>query len=47
MDLEKYTKGHFPKVKTMLDPFLTAPILVKHCTVDETITKRLVTAAVA
>jgi heme-degrading monooxygenase HmoA len=42
-DMEKYTKEHFPKV----EPFLTAPIIVKHCTVDETIPKRFVAAVAA
>jgi quinol monooxygenase YgiN len=47
MDLERYTKEHFPKVKAMVEPFLTAPIVVKHCTVDETIPRKFVAAAVA
>jgi quinol monooxygenase YgiN len=27
-DMEKYTKEHFPKVKAIVEPFLTAPIIV-------------------
>ena len=46
-DLERYTKEHFPKVKAMVEPYLTAPIIVKHCTVDETIPKKFAAAAVA
>ena len=46
-DMEKYTKDHFPKVKAMVEPFLTAPIIVKHCTVDETIPMKFATAVAA
>jgi hypothetical protein len=46
-DMEKYTKERFPKVKAMVEPFLTAPIIVKHCTVDETIPKKFIAAAMA
>src|SRR5579862_7973811 len=42
MDMEKYAKEHFPKVKPILEPFLTAPVVVKHCKVDETIPKKLI-----
>jgi hypothetical protein len=31
----------------MVEPYLTAPIIVKHCTVDETIPRKFVAAAVA
>ncbi len=44
-DMEKYTKDHFPKVKAMVEPFLTAPIIVKPCVVDETITKKFIAVA--
>src|SRR6185437_1433532 len=44
-DMEKYTKEHFPKVRAMVEPFLTAPLIVKHCTVDEAMFKKF--AAVA
>jgi hypothetical protein len=43
--MEKYTKENFPKVKAILEPFLTAPLIVKHCTIDETITKKFIVAA--
>ena len=46
-EMERYTKEHFPKVKAIVEPFLTAPIIVKHCTVDETIPKRFVAAVAA
>lgn len=44
-DAEKYDRENFPKVKEILEPFLTAPVVVKRCNVDETITKKLVAAA--
>ena len=44
-DAEKYETENFPKIKAMVEPFLTEPIVVKRCTVDETITKKLVAAA--
>ncbi len=45
-DMEKYTKENFPKVKAILEPFLTAPLVVKPCTMDETITtKKFIEAA--
>ena len=46
-DMEKYAKEHFPKVKMIVEPFLTAPTVVKHCKVDETIPKKFVTAVAA
>lgn len=46
-EMERYTKEHFPKVKTILEPFLTAPLVVKQCTVDETIPKKFVSAIAA
>ena len=46
-DMDKYTKEHFPKVKAMVEPFVSAPIVVKHCTVDETIPKKFLAAAMA
>lgn len=41
-DAEKYHKECFPKIYDMLEPFLVAPISVKHGTIDETITKKLI-----
>lgn len=40
-DAEKYHKQYFPKIYDMLEPFLVAPISVKHGTIDESITKKL------
>jgi hypothetical protein len=46
-DAETFHRDHFPKVKPMYEQFLTAPVIVKLCHVDETITKKLVTAVAA
>ena len=46
-DAEKYHKECFPKIYDMLEPFLVAPISVKHGSIDETITKKLVTTVAA
>ena len=46
-DAEKYHKECFPKVYDMLESFLAAPISVKHGTIDETISKKLVTTVAA
>ncbi len=43
-DAEMYETENFPKIKAMVEPFLAAPITVKHCKVDETVTKKLVAA---
>jgi len=40
LDAEKYEKENFPKVKTILEPFLTMPVVVRLCKVDETVTKK-------
>ena len=47
MDMEKYTKENFTKVKTILEPFLTAPLVVKPCTIDETMSVKKFTALAA
>jgi|SRR5690348_883922 quinol monooxygenase YgiN len=44
-EMEKYTKENFPKVKAILEPFLTAPLIVKPCVFDETITKKFTAVA--
>jgi len=47
-DAEQFHRDHFPKVQAIYDPFLTAPINVKLCHVDETVTtKKFVVAAAA
>jgi heme-degrading monooxygenase HmoA len=45
VEMEKYTKENFPKVKAILEPFLTAPLIVKPCMIDETITKKFIAVA--
>ena len=45
-DAEKFEREDFPKVKAILEPFLTMPIVVKLCTIEETIfTRKLVAVA--
>ena len=46
-DARTYAKESFPRIYDMLEPYLSAPITVKHGTIDETISKRLVTAVAA
>lgn len=46
-DAERYQKECFPKIYDMLEPFLMAPISVKHGTIDETITKKLIVGVAA
>jgi hypothetical protein len=46
-DAEKYERENFHTVNNILQPFLTAPITVKNCKVDETITKKLFGVAAA
>jgi hypothetical protein len=36
-DAEKFEREDFPRVKAILEPFMTMPIAVKLCTVEETI----------
>jgi hypothetical protein len=46
LDAEKYEKENFPKVKTIVEPFLTMPVVVKLCNVDdETMPKKVTVAA--
>ena len=45
LDAEKYEKENFHKVQAIYEPFLTTPIVVKHCKVDETIFKKAITVA--
>ncbi len=42
-DAERYEKENLPKVKAEL--FLTMPIVVRLCRVDETIVKKVIAAA--
>jgi quinol monooxygenase YgiN len=45
LDAEKYEKESFAKVKAMYEPFLTLPIVVKPCKVDETTFKQVTSIA--
>jgi quinol monooxygenase YgiN len=45
LDAEKYEKESFAKVKAMYEPFLTMPILVRPCKVDETPFKQVTSVA--
>ncbi len=45
IDAEKYEKESFAKVKAMYEPFMTAPILLRPCKVDETTFKQVAVAA--
>ncbi len=36
-DAEKFEREDFPKVKAILEPFMTMPVIVKLCTVEEMI----------
>lgn len=44
-DAEKYDNESFSKVRAMYEPFLTAPIVVKLCKVDETTFMQVISAA--
>ncbi len=46
-DAENFHNDQFPKVRPMYEQFLTAPIIVKLCHVDETIPMKLVAAVAA
>jgi quinol monooxygenase YgiN len=44
-DAEKYEKENFARVDAIYEPFLTMPIVTKHCRIDETIFKRVLQVA--
>jgi quinol monooxygenase YgiN len=46
-DAETFHNGTFPKVRPMYEQFLTAPVMVKLCYLDETVTTKKFTAAAA
>jgi heme-degrading monooxygenase HmoA len=46
-DLERYTKENFPKVHNILEPYLTVPIIVRHCTINEATTLKFASAIAA
>ena len=45
LDAQKYEKENFARVKTMYEPYLTMPIVVRLCKVDESIFKKAITVA--
>lgn len=45
LDAEKYDKENFAKVKAIYEPFLTMPLVVRLCKVDETIFKKAISIA--
>ncbi len=45
VDAEKYEKESFAKVKMMYEPFMTAPMVIKPCKVDETTFKQVASIA--
>jgi heme-degrading monooxygenase HmoA len=45
MDIERYERETFPKVKQILEPFLTEPMVAKVCKVDSTIPEKFITVA--
>jgi heme-degrading monooxygenase HmoA len=47
LDMERYEKEAFPKVRAILDHFLYVPPLVKHCKVEETLTGKMMEAVAA
>lgn len=46
-DAENFHRDTFPKVRTIYEQFLTAPLTVKFCYVDETATTKKLAAAAA
>ena len=47
LDIERYEKETYPKVRMMLEPFLYVPPLVKFCKVQETISAKLLESVAA
>ena len=45
LDADNYEKENFPKVKTIYEPFLTMPIVVRLCHVDDSIFKKVIAVA--
>ncbi len=46
-EAERFHREHFSTIKVIYEPFLTAPISVKLCYVDERIPKKLLPAVAA
>lgn len=47
LDMERYERENFPKVRTILEPFLYVPPIVKFCKVEQTITGKIMEAVAA
>ena len=47
IEREKYTRQDFPKIEAIVGPFLTAPLIVRHCTVIEAISMKFRTPVAA
>jgi hypothetical protein len=45
LDIERYEKETYPKLRMIRDPFLYIPPLVKFCKVQETISAELLDSA--
>jgi quinol monooxygenase YgiN len=45
IDVEKYEKEQYPKVKGILDPYLTLTPVVKFCKMEPTITQKVLAVA--
>ena len=45
VDAEKYERENFVKVKTIYEPFLTMPLVVRLCTVDDSIPTKVIGVA--
>lgn len=46
-EMEKYSRENFPKVKAILEPVLSAPMVMTPCMFDETLTAKKFIAAAA
>ncbi|HET7440167.1 MAG TPA: hypothetical protein VFJ47_02610 [Terriglobales bacterium] len=47
LDMERYERENFPKVRTIMDPFLYVPPIVKLCKVEQTLTGKIMEAVAA
>lgn len=41
LDIERYERESYPKVRTILEPFLYVPPVVRFCKVEETVTGKI------
>jgi hypothetical protein len=47
LDIERYERDAYPRVRTILEPFLYVPPVVKFCKVEETLTGKMIEAVAA